>query len=547
MAQSFDVIVVGGGHNGLVAAAYLAGAGLSVLVLERRPLVGGACVTEEIAPGFRCSTLSYVCSLLRPEIVRELDLADHGFQVLPCAASFIPFSDRRHLLLGLGAGQDAEQIGRFSRRDAEAYPRFHAALQRLAAFLHPTLSATPPDLASPGLGGLLELVRTGRRFRRLEPADQALLVKVATMSIADLLDEWFESPRLKTMLAAGGTVGIYGSPRTPGTAFVLLHHALGAVAGEAGAWGFVRGGMGAISQALAAAARSRGARVRVDAPVERIAVENGAAKGVVLEGGEEIAGRVVASNADPKRTFLGLLEPSCLPEDFRRGIESFRCRGNSAKVNLALAELPDFASLPGDGPHLRGLIQVAGDDPEYHEEAFRDYAEGRPSRNPYLEIAIPSTLDDSLCPAGRHVMSLSVKYTPLRLADGEWKTRREELGDLAIETLARYAPNLPAAVLHRQVLTPVDFEEVYGLTGGNVVHGEMVPDQLFSMRPLFGWARYRTPVGGLYLCGSGAHPGGGVMGAAGRNAAREILVDLRRRRLPARRSSARRARRERRT
>ena len=503
----------------------------SVLVLERRSIVGGACVTEEIAPGFRCSTTSYVCSLLRPEIIRDLELAAHGFEVLPCRTSFIPFSDGGHLLLGLGAREDAEQIARFSSRDAEAYPRFNAALDRLADFLRPTLSSTPPDLAAPGAGGLLELLKTGGRLRRLDRADRALLVKVMTMSVADLLDEWFESPRLKAMLVAVGTIGIYGSPRTPGTAFVLMHHGLGEAGGEAGAWGFVRGGMGAITQALAEAARARGAKIRTDAPVDRIAVEDGVATGVVLEGGEEIAGRVVASNADPKRTFLKLLEPSCLPPEFRRGIENFRCRGNSAKVHLALSELPNFSALPGDGPHLRGSIQVAGDDPEYMEEAFRDYAEGRPSRRPYMEIVIPSTLDDSLCPAGRHVVSIAIKYMPVRLAEADWKTRKDELGELAVETLTEYAPNLRGAVLHRHVLTPACFEEIYGLTGGNVFHGDMAPDQLFSMRPLFGWARYRTPVRNLYLCGAGTHPGGGVMGAAGRNAAREIQKDFRRRRI----------------
>ena len=525
MTQRYDVIIVGGGHNGLVAAGYLARARLSVLVLERRPLVGGACVTEEIAPGFRCSTTSYVCSLLRPEVIRELALEDHGFEVVPCAASFIPFADGAHLLLGLGAGEDARQIGRFSPRDAEAYPRFNAALHRLADFLRPMLSATPPDLPAPGLGGLLELLRMGRRFRALSRADRGLLVKVMTMSIADLLDEWFESPRLKTMLAAAGTVGLYGSPRTPGTAFVLLHQGLGEVAGEKGAWGFVRGGMGALAEAMAASARAGGATVRTDASVARISVADGVATGVVLESGEEIAARVVASNADPKRTFLGLLEPSCLPPDFRRGIESFRCRGNSAKVNLALSELPRFTSLPGDGPQLRGLIQVAGEDPEYLEAAFRDYAEGRPSRRPYLEIAIPSTVDDSLCPPGRHVMSISIKFVPLHLREGSWEGRRRELGDLAIDTLAGYAPNLGGAVLHRQVLTPADFEQVYGLTGGNIMQGTMSLSSLSFMRPVPGYADYRTPIRGLYLCGAATHPGGGVMGACGYNAAREILRD----------------------
>ncbi|MEE9231581.1 MAG: NAD(P)/FAD-dependent oxidoreductase [Acidobacteriota bacterium] len=529
MTPRYDVIIVGAGHNGLVTAGYLARAGLSVLALERRPIVGGACTTEEIFPGFRFSTTSYVCSLLRPEIIRDLRLKEHGFEVLPCSTSFTPFSDRRYLLLGLGSRQDQEQIGLYSMKDAEAYPRFSAALDRLADFVRPTLSLSPPNVKAPGLGGFLELLKLGNRFRKLESSDQALLLKVLTMSIADLLDEWFESPRLKATLAASGTIGIYGSARTPGTAFVLLHHSLGEVDGSRGSWGFVRGGMGGITQAMAAAARSFGASVRTGAPVERILVKNGAATGVVLEGGEEIPGRVVVSNADPKRTFLRLLEPSCLPAEFRQGIEKFRCRGNSGKVNLALSELPDFVALAGDGPHLRGSIQVAGDSPDYLEEAFDDYKLGRPSRRPYMEIVIPSTVDDTLSPPGRHVMSISIKFIPFHLAEGDWKTRKEELGDLAMETLAQYAPNIRRAVLHRHILTPACFEQVYGLTGGNVVHGDMATDQLFAMRPLFGWAQYRTPVRNLYLCGSGAHPGGGVMGAPGRNAAREILKDLKRR------------------
>lgn len=531
MAQRYDAIIVGAGHNGLVTASYLARAGRSVLVLERRPIVGGACVTEEIHPGYRCSTTSYVCSLLRPEIIRDLRLAEHGFELLPCSTTFVPFHDGSYLLLGGGARDDAAQIARYSRRDAETYPRFQAALARLADFLRPTLLASPPDLAAPGVGGVLELLKMGGRFHKLTPSDKALLLKVMSMSVADFLDEWFESPKLKTVLAAVGTTGIYGSVRTPGTAYVLLHHSLGEADGEPGSWGFVRGGMGGLTQAMAAAAHAHGASVRTDAPVERILVEDGVARGVVLENGEEIAGRAVASNADPKRTFLQLLDAACLPADFHRGIENFRCAGNSGKVNLAVSELPDFGALTGKGPHLRGSIMVAGDRTGYLEEAFRDYEIGRPSRRPYLEVTIPSTLDDSLCPAGHHVLSISIKYLPFQLAEGDWKSRKDEVGDLAIATLAEYAPNVPGAVLGRHVLTPLCYEEIYGLTTGNVFHGDMAGDQLFSMRPLFGWARYRTPVRGLYLCGAGAHPGGGVMGAAGRNAAREMLADFKRRRI----------------
>lgn len=528
MSERYDVIVVGGGHNGLVAAAYLAAGGLKPLVLERRPIVGGACVTEEIFPGYRFSTTSYVLSLLRPEIIRDLRLKEHGLEVFPCRTTFTPFPDGRALLMGLGRGEDAEQIARFSKKDAAAYPAFDAAIARLADFIRPTLSAAPPDPSAAGISDLLGLLKLGNGFRKLPRAEQAFLIKTMTMSCTALLDEWFESDELKASMAATGTIGTYGSPRTPGTAFVFLHYYLGEVNGTAGAWAFVRGGMGGVAEALAASARSRGVAIRTGAAVSRILVKDGAATGVVLEGGEEIRCRAVVSNADPKRTFLRLMERSELPADFARGIENLRCNGNSAKINLALSEAPDFTALPGDGPHLRGSIQVAGAAPRYLEDAFEDYRTGRPSRRPYLEVTIPSTVDDSLAPPGRHVMSISLKFVPFKPAEGDWRSRREELGDLAVDTLARYAPNMRRAVLHRQVLTPLDLEEIYGLTGGNICHGDMALDQLFSMRPLWGWARYRTPIRNLYMCGSGTHPGGGVMGAPGRNAAREILKDARR-------------------
>ncbi|MEE9229114.1 MAG: FAD-dependent oxidoreductase, partial [Acidobacteriota bacterium] len=515
-------------HNGLVAAGYLARAGFSVLVVERRPIVGGACVTEEIFRGFHFSTTSYVCSLLRPEIIQDLRLKDHGFELLPCTTGFTLFPDGRYLLLGRGEREDAEQIAPYSQKDAQRYPEFNAALARLADFLRPTLALTPPDPSSPGLGGILDLLKLGNRFRKISRADQALLLKMMTMSAADLLDEWFESPELKASLAATGTIGIWGSPRTPGTAFVLLHYQLGEAGGSPGSWGFVRGGMGGITRAMAQAVRAFGGEIRVDAPVERILSDGDAATGVVLEGGEEIAARCVLSNADPKRTFLQLVERSHLPADFVRAIENYRCNGNSAKVNLALSERPDFTALPGDGVHLQGGIQVAGAHPDYLEEAFADCRSGRPSRKPYLDIVIPSTVDDTLCPPGTHIVSVSIKFIPFELAEGDWSSRKEELGDLAVDTLSEYAPNVRRAVLHRQVLTPRCFERIYGLTGGNICHGDMAADQLFAMRPLLGWAQYRTPLRNLYLCGSGTHPGGGVMGAPGRNAAREVCRDLRR-------------------
>src|SRR5260221_201077 len=346
--------------------------------LDGRPLVGGACVTEELIPGHRFSTASYVCSLMRPEIIEELALRDHGFEMLPCSSSFTVFPEGGALLLGLDAAEDARQIARYSKKDAEAYPRFNAALSRLADLLRPTLAMTPPDPAAPGLGDLLRLLKLGNRFRRMTRADQTLLFKMMTMSCAALLDEWFESSQLKATLAPTSTIGTYGSPRTPGTAFVLLHYYLGEANGSPGSWGFVKGGMGGLAEALASAARSRGAVIRVGQAVDRILIENGRARGVRLEGGAVIEGGVVVSNADPKRTFQRLVDPDLLPDEFRRGVETIRCTGNSAKINLALSELPDFVALPGDGPHLRGSIQICGSRESYLEEAFDDFKAGHP-------------------------------------------------------------------------------------------------------------------------------------------------------------------------
>ncbi len=525
-SDRYDAIIIGGGHNGLVAAGYLARAGRRVIVLERRHVVGGACVTEEIVPGYKFSTTSYMCTLLRPQIIRDLELAKHGFELLPCPISFTPFTDGSHLLTGVGASEDAKSIARFSTHDAETFPRFSSAMERVAAVLRPTLDEPPPDFSSLGVSGFIDLLKTGGRFRKLSRADQALLVKVFTMSFGELVDEWFESPQIKASLAPAGTIGIWGSPRTPGTAFLVLHYHMGGATDEPGLWGFVRGGMGGLTQAMAASARSHGAEIRVSSPVEQILVRDGAAQGVVLQGGEEILGRIILSNADPKRTFLGMIDRGALPPEFALGIENLRCRGNSGKVNLALSELPDFTALPGAGHHLQGTIQITGDHPDYLEAAFDDCKSGRPSRKPFLDVCIPSILDDTLCPRGHHLMSISIKYIPYHLEEGDWSSRREELGDLAIDTLAAYAPNLRRAVLHRHVLTPLDFEQEYSLTGGNICHGDMAIDQMFAMRPLLGWARYRTPIRNLFLCGSGAHPGGGVMGAPGRNAAREALKDL---------------------
>jgi phytoene dehydrogenase-like protein len=531
MASRHAAVVIGGGHNGLICAAYLAGRlGGSVLVLERRDIVGGSCVTEEIYPGFRYTTTSQVLGLLRPQIIRDLRLHDHGFDFLPMACTFLPFPDGRYLLLGRSEEEDRRSLSVFSERDAETYPRFGRLLGRLADAVRPTLDRPPPDLAHPGVGDVLNARPFAGALRRLSPFERGQLVKLLTMSAAAYLEEWFESDQARVAGALSAVLGIWGSPRTPGTAFNMLHWDLGEMGEVPGTWGFARGGMGGLAEALASAARARGADIRTGAPVARIVTEGGRARGVVLEDGERIDADVVVSGADPKRTYLGMVDRSDLPEGFVRGIERIRMTGNSAKVNLALSELPDFTALPGDGPHLRGDIHIAGGDPDYLERAFDDYRAGRWSSEPLINAVIPSTLDDSLAPPGQHMMSIAVRFAPYRPAAGPWDdASREAFGDAVVRTFARYAPNLPNAILHRQVLTPLDFEEIYGLTGGSIVHGDMATDQLFSMRPVPGWAGYRTPVAGLYLCGSGAHPGGAVMGAPGRNAATVILKDRSRR------------------
>jgi phytoene dehydrogenase-like protein len=520
----YDAIVIGAGHNGLVTACYLARAGLRVLVLERRHVVGGACVTEETFPGFKVSTAAYVNSLFHTAIVRDLNLAAYGYEVLARnPSSFTPLPDGRSLLMGPDADLTRREIAKFSVRDAERYPRYEAMLERVAAVVEPTLTMAPPDLLKPRLGDLRTLLSLGRAFRRLgDAAGEA--VEILTGAARPVLDRWFESEELKGTLATDAVIGAMASPSMPGTAYVLFHHVMGESGGKRGVWAYVRGGMGGLTQALAAVARDLGADIRCDAEVGRILVRDGRAAGVALVTGDEFHAPTVASNADARVTFLRLLERSELPEAFVADVERISYASASLKINVALGELPSFRALPGTapGPQHRGTIHICPDQ-DYIERAFDDAKYGRPSAEPVLECTIPSAVDETVAPPGRHLMSMFVQYAPYELRDGSWDDRREAFADRCFDVLDEYAPNFKRAVLARQVLTPLDLESVFNLTGGNIFQGAMTPGQLFAFRPVPGHASYRTPLGGLYLCGAAAHPGGGVMGTPGLNAAREIL------------------------
>jgi len=526
LAQRFDAIIIGGGHNGLVTAAYLGRAGRKTIVLERRELVGGCAVTEEIWPGFRVSTASYLTSLLQERIIRDLELERFGYHVdAKDPAFFSPFPDGRCFFMWQDRGRTLEEIAKFSRRDAEIYPAFEEQLERLSQVVESLLLTTPPQFPPGGLGDLIEYLKLAGRMRKLAPADMVALVKIFTQSAAEFLDEWFESPELKVTLATDGVIGANGGPRSQGTAYILMHHVMGSVAGHRGLWGFVRGGMGAVSEAIAASARTRGAVIRTGAAVRKILVRDGRARGVVLEGGEEIEGAVVASNLDPLVTFLRLLDEPELPSDFVAAMRRFRSEGTSCKINLALAGLPEFRALPGaPGPQHRATMHICPSI-EYIERAWDDAKYGRPSERPMLEMTIPTMYDASLAPPGKHIMGIFLQYAPYTLREGTWDELREPFYNRVVEAIEEYVPNIRSIIIDKQVLTPLDLERRFGITGGNIFHGEMSLDQMFVMRPVAGWARYRTPVRGLYLCGSGAHPGGGVMGAPGYNAAREMLKD----------------------
>ncbi len=523
MAQLWDAVIVGGGHNGLVCAAYLAKAGRRVLVLERRHVLGGAAVSEQLYDGFTYSVCSYVVSLLRPWIIRELQLPRFGLDLIPLESSFLPLPDGRSMCRWSDAARTRDEVAAFSRRDAETLAEFSQAMSKIGRFVRPIIDAPAPEPTSLHPGELSHLLRLGRRFGDADTAQRELRLKLLTMSAIDFLDEWFESDELKAPMSVSGIIGTFLGVRSPGTAYVLLHHYMGEIDGAFRSWGFQRGGTGGVSNAIAAAARHFGAEIRTEAPIERIEVRGQRATGVVLANGDVVRAKHVISGCDPRRTFLGFVGADHLPDEFSRAIQRYRFRGSSGKVNLALDRLPEFACRPGD-EHLRGDIAIAPS-VEYLERAYDEAKYGSFSRRPYINVVIPSTVDPTVAPPGKHVMSCFVQYAPYDLSTGadDWPAQREAFGDTVVDTLAEYVPDLRDLILHRQVLTPWDLQQEFGLTEGNIFHGELTLDQMAFLRPAAGWARHATPIANLWLAGSGAHPGGGLMGAPGALCAKTML------------------------
>ncbi|HTU71029.1 MAG TPA: NAD(P)/FAD-dependent oxidoreductase [Candidatus Baltobacteraceae bacterium] len=527
MPRTYDAIVIGGGHNGLVTACYLARAKRRVLVVERRYIVGGACVTEETFPGFKVSTAAYVNSLFRPEIVRDLDLNRYGFEAIERdPASFTPFIDGRYLMLGRGLARDIDEIAKFSRKDADAFARYEAMLQRVASVIEPTLTQIPPNVLHPALGDLVNLGRMGRSLQKMGPAMNEA-VEMLSGAARPILDRWFESEELKGTLATDAIIGAFMAPSMPGTAYVLFHHVMGETNGKKGVWAYVRGGMGGLTQALASAARDLGVEIKTDAEVAKILLKNRTAVGVALRSGDEYRAKKIASGVDMHLTFERLLDPATLPPAFREAVARISYDSASVKINVALERLPSFTALPGHqpGPQHHGTVHFCPDQ-DFIERAYDDAKYGRPSKEPVVECCLPSSLDPTIAPPGKHLMSMFVQYAPYRLKDGPWtEAIKNEFADRCFAIVERYAPGFTSSVIDRRILSPVDIEETFGLTGGNIFQGTMPLHNLYALRPVPGYANYKTPVKNLYMCGAAAHPGGGVMGAPGWNAARAMLRD----------------------
>jgi phytoene dehydrogenase-like protein len=531
-ATTSDVVIVGGGHNGLVCAFYLASAGLKVTVLERRDVVGGAAVTQEFHPGFRNSVASYTVSLLNPTVIRDMNLHGHGLKIVERKLSnFLPLNEREYL--AVGAGRTKAEVAKFSEKDAAALDAYGDRLDAIADVLRDIVLQTPPNVVEGGLISaipeLLKSVKVGRRMAELDMTLRRDLLALFSQSAGDYLDGWFDSDPIKAVFGFDGVVGNYASPYTPGSAYVLLHHVFGEVNGKKGAWGHAIGGMGAITQAMAKACREKGVDIRTGSAVREVLVEKGRAAGVVTQGGEVFRARAVVSNLNPKLLFLDLVDPAALPADFLDRMRRFRCGSGTFRMNVALSELPKFTCLPEQGDHLTAGIIIAPS-LDYMDRAFMDARSSGWSKAPIVEMLIPSTLDDSLAPEGRHVASLFCQHVAPELPEGKsWDDHRDEVADLMIDTVDGWAPGFKASVLGRQALTPLDLERTFGLVGGDIFHGALSLDQLYSARPVLGHGDYRAPVPGLYMCGAGTHPGGGVTGAPGHNAAREIARDFKRR------------------
>jgi phytoene dehydrogenase-like protein len=526
MADTREVVIIGGGHNGLVTAFYLAKAGFKPLVLERRPQPGGSAITQEFHTGFKGSILAHTAGPIRPDILRDMQLERHGLKLITPDVSTVALSpDGRALVLYNDVRKTAEEIGKISKKDATRYPEFQESLARIGKVIGEALALAPPNIDDPSKADLWGMLQTGRAIRKLGKKDMYRLLRWGPMAVADLVAEYFETELLRATIAARGIFGTFLGPWSAGSSLVLLLRAAGD-SHPAGSAHFAAGGMGSITQAMAAAATQAGAEIRSGAEVIEVRVKDGAATSVVLSNGEEIVGKAIISNADPKRTLLKLVDPTHLTPDFVMKLQHYRMPGTVAKVNLALSGLPNFSALSGaSGDVLSGRIHI-GPEIDYLERAFDESKYGNFSRQPYLEVAIPSIADPSIAPAGKHVMSIYVQYAPYKLKGSDWETQRVPLGDTVVKTLAQYAPNLPELILSHQIITPQDLEDTYGLTGGHIFHGELSLDQFFTMRPLLDWARYKTPIKNLYLCGSGTHPGVGLTGGSGANAAKEILKSL---------------------